>query len=61
MAQRPSEDQAGLGQGPHTCVTSMQVGDVAVVQGGQSSMQAHFWRVAELFVNGTQICSPSFI
>jgi hypothetical protein len=39
MVQRPSEDQAGPGQGPHTCVISTQVRDVAVVQGGQSSMQ----------------------
>jgi hypothetical protein len=33
-------DQVGLEQGPHAHATSMRVGVVAVVQGGQSGKQA---------------------
>jgi hypothetical protein len=39
--QRPNKDQVGPGQGPHACTTGTQVGDVAVVQGGQDGKQVH--------------------
>jgi hypothetical protein len=38
--QRPGRDQARPGQRPHARTTGMQVGDMAVVQGGQGGKQA---------------------